>query len=289
MSASLSDHVDNLSNGSHNNKCTNCKSGLAYMIAKDDILIFRCFKCKINYKIDFDKELINKFPSIYDFFEGGINKFILLLRKGVYPYEYMDSWNRFSETSLPDKKDFYSRLNMKNITDIEYRHVMAVFKEFKMNNLGDYHDLYVQNDTLLLADIFENFRNMSLKTYELDPAYFVSLPGFAWHACLKITGVKLGLITDINVLLMIENAMRGGVCHVIRSYAEVNNKYMDNYDENKESSFLPYLDVNNLYRCPMTEKLPVGRFKWVKNVSKIDEVFIKNYDENSDIGLFLKG
>ena len=106
MSASLSDHVDNLSNGSHNNKCTNCKSGLAYMIAKDDILIFRCFKCKINYKIDFDKELINKFPSIYDFFEGGINKFILLLRKGVYPYEYMDSWNRFSETSLPDKKDF---------------------------------------------------------------------------------------------------------------------------------------------------------------------------------------
>ena len=259
------------------------------MIAKDDILIFRYFKCKINYKIDFDKELINKFPSIFDFSKGDINKFILLLRKGVYPYQFMDSWNRFSETSLPDKKYFYSRLNMENITDIDYRHVMGVFKEFKMNNLGDYHDLHVQSNTLFLADIFENFRNMSLKTYELDPAYFVSLPGFAWHVGLKITGVKLELITDINVLLMIENGMHGGVCHVIRSYAEVNNKYMDNYDENKESPFLPYLDANHLYRCLMTEKLSVGGFKWVKNVSKIDEEFIKNYDENSDIGLFLKG
>ena len=94
----------------------------------------------------------------------------------------MDSWNRFNETSLPDKKYFYSRLNMENIIDIDYTHAARVFKEFKMNNLGDYHDLYVQSDTLLLADIFENFRDMSLKIYELDPAYFVSLPGFAWHA-----------------------------------------------------------------------------------------------------------
>ena len=258
------------------------------MIAKDDILIFRCFKCKINYKIDFDKELINKFSSIYDFCNGDINKFNLLLRKGVYPYEYMDSWNKFSETSLPDKKDFYSRLNMENMIDIDYRHAMRVFKKFKMNDLGDYHNLYVQSDSLLLVDIFENFRNMSLKTYGLDPAYFVSLPGFAWHTCLKITGVKLELITDINMLLMIENRMRGGVCNVIRSYAEANNKYMNNYDENKESSFLLYLDANYLYGCPMTGKLPVGGFKWVKNVSKIDEEFIKNYDENSDIGLFPK-
>ena len=177
---------------------------------------------------------------------------------------------------------------MENITDIDYTHVTRVFKEFKMNNLGNYHDLYVQSDTLLLAGTSKNFRNVSLKTYGLDPAYFVSLPGLAWHASLKITGVKLELITDINILLMIENGLRGGVCHVVRSYAEANNKYMDNYGENKESSFLPYLDANNLYECPMTGKLPVGGFKWVKNVSKIDEEFIKNYDENSDTGFFLK-
>ena len=143
MSTSLSNLVDNLSNGLPDNKCINCKSGLHYMIAKDDILIFRCFKCKKNYEIDFDKELINKFSSVYDFCKGDINKFILLLRKGVYPYEYMDSWNRFNETSLPDKKDLYSCLNMENITYNDYRHTMRVFKEFKINNLGDYHDLYV--------------------------------------------------------------------------------------------------------------------------------------------------
>ena len=101
--------------------------------------------------------------------------------------------------------------------------------------------------------------------------------------CLKITGVKLELITDINMLLMIESGMRGGVCHLIRSYAEANNKYMNNYDKNKKSSFLCCLDANNLYRCPMIKQLSVGGFKWVKNVSRIDEEFIKNYDENNDI------
>ena len=109
-----------------------------------------------------------------------------------------------------------------------------------MNNVGDYHDLYVQGGTLLLADVFENFRIMSIKTYELHPAYFLSLPGFAWHACLEITGVKLKLITDINMLLMIESKMREGVCHVICSYAKVNNKYMNIYDKNNKFSFLEY-------------------------------------------------
>ena len=157
-----------------------------------------------------------------------------------------------------------------------------------MRNLGDYHDLYVQSDTLLLADIFENFGDMSLKMDELDPVYFVSLSGFVWHACLKVTGVNLELITDINMLLMIESGMRGGRCHVMYSYVEANNKYINNYDENKESSFLSYLDASNLYECPMIKKRPVCSFMWIKNVSRIDEEFIKDYDENSDIGYFLK-
>ena len=108
----------------------------------------------------------------------------------------MDSWERFNETSLPDKKAFYSELNLEDITDKDYAHAQKVFEEFKLKNLGDYHDLYVQSDTLLLADVFENFRNMCLDIYGLDPVYFVSAPGLAWQACLKKTGVELELLTN---------------------------------------------------------------------------------------------
>ena len=139
-----------------------------------------------------------------------LNKFILLLRKGVYPYEYMDNWERFDETSLPDKETFYSSLNMKNIDDFDYRHGNNVFKKFKLKSLGEYHDLYVQSDTLLLADVFENFRNMCIKVYELDPAHFLSLPELVWQACLKKTNVKLELLADYDMLLMVEEGIRGG-------------------------------------------------------------------------------
>ena len=162
MSTSLSELVDNLSEGLHNNRCADCKSSLDYMITKDEKLIFRCFTCKKNYEKDFNKELIERFANIYEFCNGDLNKFILLLRKGIYPYEYMDNWERFDETSLPDKDSFYSSLNMENIDDIDYRHGNDVFKKFKFKNLGEYHDLYVQSDTLLLADVFENFRNMCI-------------------------------------------------------------------------------------------------------------------------------
>ena len=119
-----------------------------------------------------------------------------MLRNGVYPYEYMDSCERFNETSLPSKKDFYSNLNMENIDDIDYRHVNNVFKRFELENLGQYHDLYVQRDTLLLADKFENFRDMCIKEYELDPPHFLSLAGLALQACLKKTNIELELLTD---------------------------------------------------------------------------------------------
>ena len=185
MSTSLSKLVDNLSEGLHNNRCVDCKSCLDYMKTKDEKLIFRCFNCKKNYETDFNKELIERFANIYEFCNGDLNKFILLLRKGVYPHEYMDNWERFNETSLPNKESFYSSLNMENIDDIDYRHCNNVFKKSKLRNLREYHDLYVKSDTLLLADVIENFRNMSIKVYELDPAHFLSLPGLAWQACLK--------------------------------------------------------------------------------------------------------
>ena len=180
MSTSLSKLVDNLSEGLHNNRCVDCKSCLDYMKTKDEKLIFRCFSFKKNFEKDFNKELIERFANIYGFGNGDLNKFILLLREGVYPYKYMDNWERFDETSSPDKESFYSSLNMENIDDIDYRHGNNVFKKFKLKNQGEYHDLYVQSDTLLLADVFENFRNMCIKVYGLDPAHFLSLPGLAW-------------------------------------------------------------------------------------------------------------
>ena len=142
----------------------------------------------------------------------------------------------------------------------------------------------MQSDTLLLADVFENFRNMCIKVYELDPAHFLSLPGLAWQACLKKTNVKLELLTDYDMLLMVEEGIRGGICHSIHRYAKANKKYMKDYDKNKESSYIQYLDVNNLYGWAMSQKLPVNGFKWVENTSKIDEKFIKSYDEDSDKG-----
>ena len=212
----------------------------------------------------------------------------MLLRKGVYPYEYMDSCEKFNETSLPSKKDFYSNLNMENIDDIDYRNGNNVFKRFKLKNIGEYHDLYVQSDTLLLADVFENFRNTCLKVYELDPVHFLSIPGLAWQACLKKTSIELELLKDYDMLLMVEEGIRGGICHSIHRHAKANNKYMKNYDESKESSYIQYLDANTLYGWAMSQKLPVNDFKWTEDTSKINEEFIKNYDENNDKGYILE-
>ena len=182
MSTSLSKLVNNLSEGPH--ECKDCESYLDCVTIKDNKLIFRCFNCKNG----FNKELIHRFANIYEFYNGDLNKFILLLRKGVYPYEYMDNWEQFDETLLPNKEAFYHNLNMEDITDTDYRHANKVFKELKLKNLGEYHDLYVQSDILLLADVFESFRNMCIKVYELDPAHFLTVPGLAWQACLKKQG-----------------------------------------------------------------------------------------------------
>ena len=207
--------------------------------------------------------LIKKFPSIYQFCNGDLNKFTLLLRKGVYPNEYMDSWGKFDETSLPDKKYFYSELSLEDITDKDYSDAQKVFEEF-CTDIGDYLDLYVQSDMLFLADMFKSFKNKYLEIYELDPIYFASAPGSAWQACLKKTGEELKLITDYEVLLMIEKGIRGGICQATHRYAKANNKYMKNYDKNNESSYKEYLDANNLYGWAMSQKIPVNGFKWVK-------------------------
>ena len=200
----------------------------------------------------------------------------------------MGSWKRFKEESLPDKEYFYSKLNKEHITDEDYAHAQKVWDTFNIKNLGEYHDLYVQSYTALLADVFENFRDKCIEKCELYPAHFLSAPGLAWQACLKKTEVELELLTDNDMLMMFEEGTRGGMCQASYRYAKANNKYMKNYDKNKESSFLICDDANNLYGWAMCKKLPVGDFKWVDDLSICTEDLIKNYDEDSDIGYNLE-
>ena len=148
--------------------------------------------------------------------------------------------------------------------------------------------MFVQCDTFLLADVFVTFRNKCFEIYELDLAHVLSAPGLAWQVCLKKTKVELELLTDIDMPLTVEKGTRGGICQAIHRYAKANNKYLKNYDKDIISSYLINLDANNLYGCVMSQKVPVNGFKWVKNLSKFNEIFIRNYDENSNKGFFSK-
>ena len=147
---------------------------------------------------------MEKFPQMYKFCNGDLNKFVMLLRKGVYPYDYMDSQERFNKR-LPPKKDFYSELTLEDISDKD-SHTQKVFQEY-CTDMVDYHDFYVQTDTFLLADVFEKFRDKCNEIFGLDPFYFYSAPGLAWQACLKKTDIKLELVTDYQMLLMIEEGI----------------------------------------------------------------------------------
>ena len=193
-------------------------------------------------------------------------KFNLLARKGVYPYEYMNSLEKLKETALPPKEAFYSRLNDGGISDEDYAHAQNVWKTFKMKSFKDYHELYNKVDVLLLADVFENFRNICLTNYGLDPAHYYTAPGLAWDAALKVTGVSLELLSDNDMLLMIEKGIRGGVSMISNRYAKANNKYMgESFIDTMISIYIMYLDSNNLYGWGMSKPLPTHDFKWMKD------------------------
>ena len=212
-------------------------------------------------------------------------KLDLMKAKGVYPYDYMDSFERFSEKQLPKRNDFYSLLTDEEISEEEYAHAGKVRETFGIENMGQYHDLYLKSDVLLLADIFENFREQYRDIYGLDPAHYVFLPNSSLDSALKMTGVRLDLISDVNMQLLIEKGMRGGISTITHRYAQANNKYMKNYDPQKESSHIIYSDANNLYGCAMIQKLPTGDFHWVPSPEYIN---LDSYDENSDKGLILE-
>ena len=212
--------------------------------------------------------LVNNLPddafnNLKKYYKG--EKLSLVRRKGVYPYEYMDSLERFKENKLPPKEAFYSRLTGEGISDEDYEHVEKVWKVFGMKTLQDYHDLYNVTDVLLLADVFENFRNVCLDNYKLDPAHYFTAPGLAWDACLKITGVELELVSDIDMLLMIEEGIRGGVSMISNRYGKANNKYMgESFNKKEPSKYIQYLDANNLYGWAMSKPLPTHGFEWMK-------------------------
>ena len=203
-------------------------------------------------------------------------KIDLVSKKGVYPYEFMDDFEKFKKQSLPKKTSFFSRLKQEKISEEDFLHAQKVWKEFGLKNMGDYHDLYLKIDVLLLSDVMENFRKLCEKNYELDPAHFFTVPGMAWDAMLKITGIKLELLEDVDMLLMIEKGIRGGISNAFKRYAKANNKFMKNFDPAEKSSFIVYLDANNLYGWAMSKPLPVGGFEWMA------EAELKNWERFVD-------
>ena len=205
----------------------------------------------------------------------------LLYKKGIYPYEYMDSWARFSETSLPDKQMFYSKLNDEHITEDEYAHAKTVWETFECKTLGDYHDLYVKTDVALLADVFENFRKLCLEQYGLDLAHYFTSPGLSWDALLKKTCVELELFTDLEMHLF-----AGGISMVSKRYAKANNPLVPDYDASKPNSYIMYLDTNNLYGWAMSNPLPKSGFKWNCVMPKEEEIL--NKKENAKNGWILE-
>ena len=233
----------------------------------------------INYKIRFvdsfkfmstslDK-LVNNLPeeaftNLKKYYTG--DKFSLVKRKGVYPYEYMNSLERFKENKLPPKESFYSTLTGEGISDEDYQHAQKVCEAFEIKSMKGYLELYNKTDVLLLADVFENFRNICLENYKLDPAHYFTAPGLAWDACLKMTKVESELLTDIDMLLMVEKGIRGGVSMVSTRYSKANNKYMGNkFNPSEPSKYIQYLDANSLYGAAMSMKLPTHGFKWMND------------------------
>ena len=223
--------------------------------------------------------------------ESGPDNLEILKQKGAYPYEYMNSFKRFNEKTLPATKYFFSSTkkgkidNAGKISDNikDYMACQKIWDKFGMKNMCDYHDHYLKKDVLLLAVVFERFIGTCLKYYGLDPCHYFCSPGLSWDAMLKMTGIKLEKISDIDIYLFIEKGTRRGISYIAKRYAKANNRYMNDYNSEEPSTFISYLDRNNLHGWTISEYLPYGEFNRVKNVDELDVVSI---NEKSDIGYF---
>ena len=216
-----------------------------------------------------NEELFKHFNSG---FENSSSELKLLLRqKGIFPYDFYDCKEKLTFKTLPEQKYFYNKLNESDVTDEDYKLATSVFDLAGCQNFGDYLSLYLKCDVLLLADVFEEFRNMCQKYYKLEACHFITSPGFSWNAMLKMTDAKIECFKEgqEDMLDMIEQNIRGGISTITNRYAKANNKYMKNFDSSLASSFIMYLDANILYGGAMSEYLPTGNYKW-KNMSLVD-------------------
>ena len=212
------------------------------------------------------ESLVNNLPkdgfkNLERFFKPELVK--LLKQKGFFPYDYLDSLEKLKEDKAPTQKAFNSKLTSKGINNRNYAHVLEVWKSANIKTFKDYLMLYNISDVLLLADVFENFRGVCLKNYKLDPVHYYTAPGLSWDAMLKMTKINLELLSDIDMLLMVENGIRGGISIISNRYGKANNKYMKEFNKSELSKYLMYLDANNLYGFAMSEKLPIHSFKWM--------------------------
>ena len=228
--------------------------------------------------------------------EFGSENLELLKQKGDYPFKYMNSFERFNEEKLPARKYFYSstkdgkigdddKISEGHISVKDYLTCEKIWNKFDMKNMGGYHDHYLKKDVLLSVNVFEKFIATCLKFYWLDPCHYFSSPGLSWDAMLKMTGGKLEKISESDKYLFIEKGLRGGISYITKRYAKANNKYMNDYDPKKPSTFISYLDMNNLYGWAMSEYLPYCGFKLFKNVDEFD---VMSISEKSPIGYFIE-
>ena len=208
------------------------------------------------------KEGLSKFAYISKHFSE--DQLPLLLRKGVYPYDHVDGPNVFGETRLPPIESFYNSLTQQHISLDDYSYAKTIWEKFEIKFMGEYHDLYLLTDVLLLADVFQNFRTICMQYYGLDPLHFYTAPGLAWNACLKMTGQKLELLTDVDMHLFIEQGLRGGISMISNRYSKANNPYLPDFDVTKPKTYINYVDANNLYGHAMCQPLPTHDFKWVE-------------------------
>ena len=262
------------------------KDTFAFLSSSLDKLV-KTLKAKGGNMKDNFKNLYRYFKTQYHYLPE--EDFNLLLQKGVFPYEYMTSFETLHEQSLPPKECFYSGLTKKNITPDEYTFAKKVFSTFHCQNLLDYQNLYMTTDTLLLADVFENFRSLSHRLYGLDPSHFYSAPGLTWDAALKVTDIELELITDIDMALFIDECILGGYAAAHQQFAQANNPYLgEAWNPFLPMSWLMGFDCNNMYGAKMKEPLAYGGFKWVEDLQCLTSDLFKNFKADSKVGYFVE-